>query len=268
MEDKNLIAQISHLKEIKPRQEWVVLTRQRLFEEKAFGPIPEQTRYEVNLQKGGFWATIEGIASFMARSLQKPAFVIPMLALIVAGGGGGRAAYESLPGDKLFPIKAAAEQVYLRFAGEEERPAREFALAQQRLADLRAVAEQNKVKNLPLAIREFEANASKISEGFLQIVENQPSRALQASRQIVQLQKDKLEVEQILGAKIGEEQEEEVRKATRRLVEYELGFLETRSLTEEQAVLFENAKASVGAGDYESALEYIWILSQGAQDES
>ncbi|KKW13857.1 MAG: hypothetical protein UY53_C0006G0042 [Parcubacteria group bacterium GW2011_GWA2_50_10] len=87
MEDKNLIAQISHLKEIKPRQEWVVLTRQRLFEEKAFGPIPEQTRYEVNLQKGGFWATIEGIASFMARSLQKPAFVIPMLALIVAGRG-------------------------------------------------------------------------------------------------------------------------------------------------------------------------------------
>ena len=77
-----------------------------------------------------------------------------------------------------------------------------------------------------------------------------------------------MEVEQILGAKIGEEQEEEVRKATRRLVEYELGFLETRSLTEEQAVLFENAKASVGAGDYESALEYIWILSQGAQDES
>src|SRR3989344_5141663 len=188
MEDKDLISQISRLKEIKPRQEWVVLTRERIFEKKA-----------LSLQKEGFWATVEGIASLVARSLQKPAFVIPMLAFIVAGGAVGRVAYESLPGDRMFPIKAAAEQVYLRFGGEEERSVREFALAQQRLADLRVVAEQNKVKNLPLAIQEFETNASKISEGFIQIVENEPSRALQASRQIVQLQKAKSDVERILG---------------------------------------------------------------------
>ena len=267
MEDKDLIAQLSHLKEIKPRQEWVVSTQKRLFGGKAFDSILEQAGHGVNLQKGGFWVTLEGIVSFMARSLQKPAFVIPMLAFIVAGGAVGRAAYESLPGDKLFPVKAAAEQVYLRFAGEEERPAREFALAQQRLADLRVIAEQNKVKNLPLAIQEFEANAAKISEGFVQIVEKQPGRALQASRQMVQLQKEKSAVEEILGTKIGEEQEEELRDATKRLVEYELGYLETRSLTESQEELFGNAKTAAEEGNYESALEYIWQLSQGVQEE-
>ncbi|MBI2098130.1 MAG: hypothetical protein HYT49_00495 [Candidatus Wildermuthbacteria bacterium] len=258
MEDKDLIVKLSYLKQIQPRGEWVVLTRQRL--------LGNETQRELfPLQNKHFWGMVGGIGrfmEFMVRSAQRPAFVIPVLTFLVAGGAVGRTVFESLPGDTLYPLKVAAEQVHLRLAGEEQRPAREFALAQQRLSDLRMVAEQNKVKNLPLAIQEFEANASKISEGFVQIVENEPSRALQASRQIVQLQKEKSEIEKILGTKIGEGQEEEIQDATRRLVEYELAYLETRSLTEEQKELFEEARISVEQGDYAGALEHIWTLSQ------
>ena len=232
MEDKELIKRLSHLKRIKPREDWVVLTRQRIIGE--------------GLQKGRFWDMVERVVGYMGGAmLAKPAFVIPVLACVVAGGAVWQGAFRSLPGDTLYPLRAA------------------FGIsAQQSLADLKAVAEQNKVKNLPSAIQEFEANASKISEDFIAIVENQPEKALQASRQVVQLQKEKSEVERILGTKIGEEQEEEIENATRRLVEYEFSYLETRSLTEEQEKLFESAKTSAAEGDYGTALETIWILSQ------
>jgi hypothetical protein len=249
MEDKELIAKLSHLKEIKPREDWVLLTRQRIVGE--------------GLQKGRFWGMVERVAGYMEMAMfAKPAFVIPVLACMVAGGAVWQGAFESLPGDTLYPLRAALEQIPLRLSTEEERPLREFARAQQSLSDLKAVAERNKIKNLPSAIQEFEANASRISEGFIAIVENQPEKALQASRQMVQLQKEKTEVERILGTKIGEEQEEEVGNATRRLVEYEFSYLETRSLTEGQEKLFESAKTSVAEGDYATALETVWTLSQ------
>lgn len=253
MEDKELIAKLSYLKAIKPRNEWVALTRERLVEREYKG-----------LQNGGFWGMLERIGR-MVQYLERPAVIMPLLALIVVGGAVGRAASESLPGDRLYSLRAAAERIPLQFSAADEQSSRQFALAQQRLADLRQVAELNKVKNLPVAIREFEANVSKVSEGFAQIVENQPSRALQASRQIVQLQKEKLEVEKILGTKIGEEQEEEIWNATKRLVEYELGFLSTRSLTERQKELVEKAKGALEEKNYGAALEYIWQISQGVQ---
>ncbi|MEK7542503.1 MAG: DUF5667 domain-containing protein [Patescibacteria group bacterium] len=254
MEDKALIAKLSYLKEIKPKQEWVVLTRQRLLGEKTQGVA-------LPLQKGSFWGMVEGVGRLLAK-LERPAFAIPALACLVGGAAVWQGALESLPGDTFYPLRAAVEQVPLRFSTVEERPFREFALAQRRLADLKVIAEQNRVKNLPSAIQEFEANASRISEGFLQIVENQPEKALQASRQMVHLQKEKSEVEKILGTKIGEEQEKEIENATKRLVEYELAYLETRSLTEEQKRLFETAKTTAGQEDYASALETIWKLSQ------
>ena len=255
MEDKELIAKLSHLKEIKPREDWVFLTRQRIVGAEA-------RPAKLALQKGRFCDMVEGLSGLMARYMAKPAFVIPVLACMVAGGAVWQGALGSLPGDTLYPLRAALEQMPLRLSTEEERPAREFVRAQQSLADLKVVAERNKVKNLPSAIQEFEANASLVSEGFIAIVENQPEKALQASRQMVQLQKGKSEVERILGTKIGEEQEEEIGDATRRLVEYEFSYLETRSLGEEQKKLFESAKTSAAEGDYATALETVWTLSQ------
>ena len=258
MGEKELIKKLSHLKQIKPREEWVVLTRQRLFEQETqYMPSP--------LHKGRFWDMLQGIgrfAGFMVRYAERPAIVIPLLAFLVAGGAVGKGVLGSLPGDTLYPLRTTAEQVSLRFSAVEKRPFLEFDLAQQRLADLKMVVERNSLKNLPAAIQEFEANASKASEGFLEIVENQPEMALQASRQIVQLQKEKSEVEQILGTKIGEEQEEEIKDTIRILVEYEVAYLETRSLLEEQKKLFEHVKILIEEEDYAAALETIWILSQ------
>lgn len=258
MKDSDLIAKLSQLRQEKPREEWVVLTRQRLFEAEAQYGLPP-------LQGRRLWGILQRIGrliEFTAQYAQRPALVIPVLAVIVAGGAIGRGTLESLPGDTFYPLRVAVEQVPLRFSAAEERPVREFGLARQRLSDLRMVAESNSLKNLPAAIEEFETNASKVSAEFIEIVENQPENALQTSRQIVQLQKEKSEVEEILGTKIGEEQNKGIEDAIRVLVEYEVAYLETRSLTEEQEQLFESVKALIEEEDYATALETIWTLSQ------
>lgn len=260
MEDKELLAKLSHFKAIKPREEWVLLTRQRLIGEGL--PRGQAELGYAGLQKRGVWGMVENIFEFVGRYAEKPAFVIPCLALLVTGAAVWQGATRSLPGDALYPLRAAVEQIPLHFSATEDRPFHTFTLAQQRLSDLKVAAEKNKVKNLPSAIQEFAANASKVSEEFLQIVENQPEKALQASRRLIQLQKEKSEVEKILGTKIGEGREQEIENATRKLVEYELAYLETRSLTQKQAEMFAEAKAATEQGNYAAALEIIWMLSQ------
>jgi hypothetical protein len=154
------------------------------------------------------------------------------------------------------------EELSLRLSSDTDRPFRQLELAKKRLADLRVVAEQNRVRNLSPAIAAFEANVSEVSGSITRIVENQPENALQASRGIVQLQKEEQEIEQILGTKIGEGQQDELTKTTKRVVEHELADLETRTLTAEQQEFFEQAKEYAQQEDYEQALEIIWKLSE------
>ena len=263
MEDKNpflnlkeqeqVLAKLSILKDIKPKEEWVILARKRIFE-------AEPAREEMPLHGIRFSVIFKRIGSLI-RYMEQPAFVMPVLASVILTGVVWHAAQSSLPGDTLYPIKAAAEHVPMTFSSEAEKPFLQLELAQKKLDDLKRVAEGNMVKNLPLAIKEFEANISEISESLTAIVEKQPGKALQASRGVVRLQKEKLEVEKILGTKIGEKEDEELDNATKLLVENELADLETRLLTEAQEELFQAAKTAHEQGDYQTALEKIWLLS-------
>jgi len=247
------LAKLSILKDIKPREEWVILARKRIFE-------AEPARQELPLQDSRLSVIFKRI-EVLVRYFEQPAFVMPALALVVSAGVVWHVAQSSLPGDTLYPIKAAVEHVPMTFSSEEEKPFLQLELAQKKLDDLKRVAQSNKVKNLPLAIKEFEANVSEISESVAAIVEKQPGKALQASKGVVRLQKEKLEVEKILGTKIGEKEDEELNSATKLLVENELADLETRLLTEVQAELFQTAKTAYEQGDYQTALEKIWLLS-------
>ena len=186
---------------VKTKEDWVLLRKNQL--------VGKGEHSESDAKGMHFLGVLTRIGKMLGRSLARAARVMPVLAFLVAGGAVWQGASDSLPGDRLYPIKTTIEQVPLRFSAEE-RSLREFEIAKLRLADLKFVAEQNKVKNLPSAIEEFEANALKVSKDFLEIVENQPENALQASKQVVQLQKEKYEIEKMLGMKIGGDQEEEI----------------------------------------------------------
>ena len=253
MEEAQVLAKLSLLKEIKPREEWVLLVRNRIFE-------AEPAREALPLQDSRLSVIFKRI-EVLVRYFEQPVFVMPALALVISAGVVWHVAQNSLPGDALYSLKAAVDNVPMTFSSAEEKPFLQLELAQKKLDDLKRVAESNRAKNLPLAIKEFEANVSEISESLAAIVEKQPERALQAGKGVVRLQKEKLEVEKILGTKIGEKEDAELDSATKLLVENELADLETRLLTDEQTELFQAAKTAYEQGDYQTALEKIWLLS-------
>ena len=243
MKEEEVIAKLTLLKEIKPKEDWVVLSRNKIM-----GVESEPIRLKDQRK-------ILDIVHFFRyiRYIEKPAVVIPLLAILVVGGIAIEQTSSSVPGDILYPVRTSLERT---------QQLNNIELAQLRLADLKEVVEANRVKNLPSTIREFEMSVEKASRSLAELVEKDPEKALQVGREIVQLQKAKSEIEQILGTKIGEDQEVELTNSTRKVVEYELAYLETRSLTEEQKELFESAKISAEQEDYAAALETIWILSQ------
>ena len=243
MKEEEIIAKLTLLKKIKPREDWVVLSRNKIM-----GVESEPIRLKDQRR-------ILDIVRFFRyiRYIGKPAFAIPLLAVFVVGGIVLEQTSSSVPGDILYPVRTSLERT---------QQLNNIELAQLRLADLREVVEANRVKNLPSTIREVEMSVEKVSQSLAELVEKDPKKALQVGREIVQLQKAKLEIEQILGTKIGEDQEEELTNSARKVVEYELAYLETRSLTEEQEELFESAKTLAEQENYAEALEIIWTLSQ------
>ncbi len=251
MEEKELVQKLSHLKEtIKPRQEWVFSVRQEILAKAKIAPA-------VLAQKAGFAVFFANVL----RSVGRPAVAIPVLALLVIGGIVADATSESLPGDKLYVLKSIMEKAQLSLSADDKKTLAHLELAQQRLDDLRKIAEGNKVKNLHPAITEFKGRVAVVSKEFSQMIKDEPKKALQASKEIVELQKDKAQLEEVLGAAIGGEEIDSLKEATQALVVNELKDLEERTLTEEQKTELENAKKSYEAGEYQKALESIWIIS-------
>lgn len=234
MRETNLISTLSQLKNIEPRHDWVVLTKNSILE-------PQKA-----LQGGlsPFGVLVSGFSH-----LHRPALVMAGITVMVFGGIFLQAG-KSLPGDRLYAVRSIVERAQLS----------ELEVAQRRLSDLRKVAEANKVRNLSSAIREAESSVSDASRALALLVENDPSQALQLSGDFVQLQREKFLVEQILGMTIGDTSGE-VESAAKVLLAAEIADLRTRSLTEEQTAELEKAQASYEEGKYEAALEAIWSVS-------
>ena len=250
MEEKDLITKLTLLKEIRPRENWVIFAKTRIFADSR--PIAV---YEgVRSQASNILEEVFGAISFL-RYMGKPAYVLSLLLVFVLGGVALQASKNSLPGDALFSIRSAFEKATLN----------NLELAQQRLGDLKKIAQENKVKNLSETIKEFKASVEEVSKNVAVLVDKEPGKALQAGMELVQLQKDKAAIEQILGTALDGDTAKELKSATKYLVENELEDLLTRTLTEEQKDLLEAGIIAYQAEDYEVALEKIWNISNTAE---
>jgi len=196
------------------------------------------------------------VKQFEAMVVAKPAFVFAGLVFVVLGGIGYKISQNSLPGDSLYSVRSVIEKAT---TGSDALAS--FTVAQRRLEDLRKVVEGNMVKNLSQATQEFNQSVAEVSKSLLALVENEPQKALQVSRELVQLQKGKAEIEQILGAVIGEQETSELTNATKILLESELSDLLKRTLTDEQEELLKEAIGAYQAQNYQKALENIWTIS-------
>lgn len=245
MRDQDFITKLSLLKEIKPRGEWVIFAKTRIFADSKL------ITADANAEPRRSWVgDVFETISFL-RYMAKPAYVLPMLLVFVFGGVTLQASKNSLPGDALFSVKSAIEKATLS----------NLELAQKRLGDLKTIAQENRVKNLSETIKEFKASVGEVSRNIAGLVDKEPGKALQAGRDLVQLQKDKAAIEQILGTALDGETATELKNATKYLVENELEDLLTRTLKAEQKKLLEEAIMAYQAEDFETALEKVWMIS-------
>lgn len=242
-DEKNLVQKISLLKEIEPRNNWVLFAKTNIL-----GETKEQ-------KVGQKLSLIKELGHFVSyvRYLERPAYIFAILAFVVLGGIGYKLSQNSLPGDTLYSVRSVIEKAT---TGSDP-----LAVAQRRLEDLRKVVEGNMVKNLPQATKDFNQSMADVSKGLLALVENEPDKALQLSRELVQLQKGKAQIEQILGAAIGVEETLEFTNTIKVWVEAEIEDLQESTLTEKQEELLLKAIAAYEAKDYQKALVSIWSIS-------
>ena len=232
MTEKDLIKQLKHLKEIKPRNDWVLLTKRQI--------LPEETSAE------------QSVFSMLGVFQWKLAFA-PVISVFIVIGLFGFAKI-TVPGDFLFPVKKAAEIAQVGLSSGAEKTGGHLKLANRRLEELSAIAEANRVRSLAPTIKDFQDNMAEAVNG-LSMTDSSSLKELVAETQ--KLQENKQKVESVLGIQIGGE----TNNLENQLVSYLISDLGKRSLNEEDQKLLAEAKEYSETGDYTLALEKLLVLT-------
>jgi len=243
MTDKELIRKIKELKEVRPRKDWVLLTKSQILGE--------------NVHSAGahIWSVFQWRLA-----------LAPVISVLVIIGLFGFAQY-TVPGDWLFAVKKITENVQVGLSSVAEKPKLRLQFANKRLEELSQIAQQNQVQNLDSAMKEFQANVIEAAEDLAAMDINVTSSDPVVLKELVQeaekLQENKKKVESVLGTKIADTQnlENAIIQLEKKTAAHLIEDLEARSLSEEDQVLLSEAKEYFKAGDYSQALEKIWLLS-------
>ena len=136
--EKQLIGKVRKLRQIRPRKDWVSLTKKEILgEEPGFFFFP----------------------------YFKPAFAGLITIFVLFGVLGYPLVKNSLPGDVLYAVRKAVHQGQAVFISEAEKPAFQLKLANERLEDLTKAP----AKNLAPTISEFQANIIEAAKNLAKI---------------------------------------------------------------------------------------------------
>lgn len=241
MTEKELIAKIQELRQIKPRNDWVVLVKKELFkDERSLAPF-------------------EGAKLLLFFIFQhKPAFAFITTLLVLIGVFGF--AQNSVPGDFLFSLKKISEQSQTVFISEKEQSKHNLETVNKRLDDLTKIAQANQSQKLGPAITEYQQTVSKAAESLSKADPKKGSRDLKEIVAEVKKIEEKTNIIKSLGIEgIGENKEWD--NALAQIVEREIKGLEETTLTEEQQEALIKIQSDYEAGDYSQALEKILLLT-------
>ncbi len=235
---QELISKIEELKDIKPRPEWVVLTKAKIL-----GPEYISSESHSPHLWGIFgWRSVTAMSVSMA----------VLLGVFIG-------AQSALPGDALYSLKRMAEKGQSSFVSASEKPKANIELASKRLEELGQIAKNNQSRRLAPAISEFQANVASLAKDLTAM--SSTSSDMTAVKGIVQaakqLEENKRRVE-AMGIVVGGT--DELDNAISKLVEREISAMNDNDLTENQQKTLEQAKEDLKVGDYSSALEKILLM--------
>jgi len=238
MTGKNLIQQLQTLKEIKPREEWVLLTKENIFkEEPAKGII-------------SIWL---GTLKELRRSERfvfnhKPAFAFALSLLVAVGLFGF--AQGSMPGDMLFSLKKITEKGQAAlFVSDKNKTRYDLEMVSKRLNDIAKAAQADAGKNLGPAINEYKESASTAAKSLAK-----SNDLKEITAEVKKIEEQKQEI-QSLGVKIDENAE--LDNALASVVQKEIDSFDGKQLTQESQAALEKAKIYFVNGKYSDALEKL-----------
>ena len=241
MTETELIKKIRGLREIKPKKEWVFLTKSSILNQGFRRAVPTES---------GIGQILEVFSKVFT---YKPVFA-PVLAIFLLIGIFGLS-QNALPGDILYSVKKVTERGQAAFVSGANKSEYQLGQANKRLDDLNKIAEQNQVKKLAPAIDEFQKTLSQATQNL----KESPKLNKEIIDQAKKIVENKEKIEGTLGVQVGET--EELENVLKELVGREIEDLGSRTLTDEQANLLEEAKESFNSGDYSQALDKVWLIS-------
>lgn len=227
MEEKELIGNIRKLRQIKPRKDWVSLTKSQI--------LGQEPRIE--------------LFPFF-----KPALAGLVIILVFFGLFGF--AQNSVPGDLLYSVKKITEKIQKTFIPEKEF---NIKIANNRLDDLAKIVHDNSTKNLAAALNEYKASISEVAKSLRE--ENNPNELKKIVKEVKNIEKKTTEIKS-LGVEISEDTEIELDSALVELIKLQVEDLENRTLTPEQVEFLGEIKADIEAGKYPEALLKILEINQ------
>lgn len=229
--EKQLIGKVRKLRQIRPRKDWVSLTKKDILGE----------------EPGLFFS-----------SYLKPAIGGLMTIFVLFGVLGYGLVKNSLPGDVLYAVKKAVHQGQAIFISEAEKSAFQLKLANDRLEDLAKAP----AKNLAPTISEFQANIAEAAKNLAKI-DATTSSPIAIKKIVEQTQELEENIEKVesLGVVIGKEGMSEWNKAVKRVTENLIEDLEGTTLTEEKEKILSKMKELFEEGKYSEALE-LYLINQ------
>ena len=237
MTEQDLISKIKQLNQIKPRQDWVLSVKDKIF---ADDYLPGKEHF----------STLEILRRMILQPKMAYASLLIMLGVFVSAFGFAR---NSLPGDFLYSFKKITEKGQTIFVVDEgEKSKTQFVLLNKRLDELTEVARKNKVKNLAPAINEVEAGIAKAAKNLKKAKTTQT--IVSEAKKI----ENKTTVIESLGVEIGEL---EFDAALIEKIKDQADILSAEELTAEQVSILEEVKQKIEEEKYAEAWEKILLIN-------
>lgn len=261
MTEKEFINKIRGFRKIKPSQNWVILTKKRIFEQEDSVIVQQNekenaiSRVDGNFTGSNFVRNNFSVASVLDRMKivfrHKLAFA-PVLSLVILFGL-FVFAQNSLPGDPLFSLKKITENGKSFLIPQKDQSNYDLEMAQNSLKDLTKVAQENSVKNLAPAINEYQANVSKVADNLAN--EKNREKVKEMVIKMKELQNKESKVKSY-GVEIGNNKELEKAYAQKIIDTLEplIKDLKNRDLTKEQEKALIEAEKDLANKNYEQAL--------------
>jgi len=144
MTDRQLINQLKNLKQIHPDEGWVVFCRESLLEKMNDSKINQG--FDLNLIFSDFTKSIRvQFKKWQDLPYLKPVAVSALVFSLILGGSVFTvlASRDSLPGDALFKVKSANEQIHVIFASDDEKVKIQAEIAEKRVNELGQIVKQS-----------------------------------------------------------------------------------------------------------------------------